>query len=834
MKKHGRFLTCILAAMLLMNVPVFAAEEKAEIRYGEPYSYGVMLEAAYTERSLTTMEDGKPIAVVGVSTSDDTIIQVIDLNSERIIHKFHLATGGGTYGYMYYGTVDQNGVCWMTLGKHVAYYDPNTKEAKLIGAAPTTKSGNLYQLTHDPETGTIYGVTGNYARVFSCDPNSGKITTVFTIPGCKTSEGIAVLGNYLYASGKVSNTATEQTYLYRIDKNNGDAVALPLPDGVSKFTSGSYVYSGGKYVIARMSTPEGTFAYVWDTQAEKWTDTVFKYYTSGMSDMDDENRYWFLNDGYFHSIDMDTLEIVDYPDFKYSSHLRGNGRFVELEDQEQFPGKSFVTAQYSGNLYIFNPEKQTTTQVNVTLQGGSLEKRIARMGDDGRIYACAFKGSSGAALNPTNGEIEYFKCEQGEGITSANGKVYVGYYSGAYILELDTARPLNQSGKTEESNPRTLFSLKDDYGQDRPFGMDVAGDYLLIGTLPTASNVGGALTVMDINTREYVVYDDEALDIKDQAILTITHKDNMVYFGTTITGGNGSTPTTNVAQVVAFDLETRQVVKKVEISIPGVSVQIGGVHGLRIGPDGDLYGTGKSFDFVMDPETLEVKRSNVFGSNFDKNNGYGTQIWHETYMEFDERTGYLFRAGTILDPETLKTVVAAPDLGQFVGLDDSGNAYFYGSNTEVYRVPVIYGDDKSYLVSSLNFFTLGSGDYYKGGQRIPAGIYEDNGRIMVPVRAFTTMLGGTVGYDEETETVTLTAPSGDVITFSLNNDILFVNGIAKKLGVVAMEKDGVSYLPLYSLTQFLNASVTEQEGIYFLGREEPVDGETLSYIQSML
>ena len=171
--------------------------------------------------------------------------------------------------------------------------------------------------------------------------------------------------------------------------------------------------------MARMSTPEGSFAYVWDTQGAKWTDTVFKYYTSGMSDMDDENRYWFLNDGYFHSIDMDTLEIVDYPDFKYSSHLRGNGRFVELEDQEQFPGKSFVTAQYSGNLYIFNPEKQTTTQVNVTLQGGSLEKRIARMGDDGRIYACAFKGSSGAALNPTNGEIEYFKCEQGEGITSA-------------------------------------------------------------------------------------------------------------------------------------------------------------------------------------------------------------------------------------------------------------------------------------------------------------------------------------------------------------------------------------------------------------------------------
>ena len=674
-----------IVLLFVVILPFSAADAKASgVGYGDSKSYGVMLSAAYIERSLTTVEDGKPVAVVAVSTSEDTIVQVVDLNNSKLLRAIHLETGGGSTGYLYYGTVADNGVVYMGIGPHLVSYDPQTHAAKILAKGPTTKSGNLQGLCYAAESNCIYGASGNYARIYKYDITNQTMSTIATLSDCTTTSDAEVMDGYIYAVGKASD-ATTGTQIWKISITNptGDVTKLSLPAGVDVMTAGTYLHAGGKYLICRMTSSAGTYAYAYDTVKNQWTDTKFAFDTSGMTDMDSENRFWYLNGGCFHSIDMDDLTITDYPKFKYSTHLRGNGKFVRLDDQTTYPGESFVTAQYNGSLWIFNPTKQSSTKLEVTLQGGALEHRVSRIADDGRIYVYGFKASKGAALNPVTGAVEYFSCGQGEGITSAGDKVYIGYYANAYVMELDATKPFSQSS----SDRKNLLKLEA-YDQDRPFGMDVAGDYLLIGTLPKAGVLGGALTVMDRNTYTYTVYDDAVLGIDNQAILTVTHKGNMVYFGTTISGGGSTTPATNVAQVVAFDLESRRVVKKTELVIPNLNVNIGAVKGLCIGPDGNLYGSAKSIDFVMNPDTLELKQYHVYGDSFDVNNGYGTQIWHETHMQFDAESGYLFRGGAIVDPITLEIIAEAPGLGQFAGIDED-YAYFVSDTTEVFAVELI-------------------------------------------------------------------------------------------------------------------------------------------------
>lgn len=821
---------CLLFALLIFSQPLALAESATQekVRYGEPYSYGIALEEAFTERSLTTIEDGKPVTVVAVSTAADTIVQVIDLNEEKIIRSFHVETGGGTYGYMYYGTVDTQGVVYMGLGRHLVIYDPQEKQVRKLGEAPTVRSGIIQGMTVDPETGILYGAVSGAANLFQYNPADNQITTLCSLsPECNGTSYAAQLGDFVYTGGGYAGAAGGGTHLYRVNKHNGTKEALPDPTA-QKVTGVGYIYAGGKYIFAQMTLADGTTnMFIWNTQTQSWEEKTFRIHTSGMTDLDDEGRYWFLWDGYFHTIDTESLEITDYPEFTYGSHLRGNGMFVELDDPA-LPGKSFVTAQYNGNIYVFNPATQQTKQVNVILEGGGIANRISRMEEDGRIYVSGFKGSKGAALDPQTGEIEYFAEDQGEGQTSADGKVYIGYYSGAKIIELDTTRPysLSMGDKNSDGNPKLICDLSP-WDQDRPFGMDVAGNYLLVGTLPKAGTLGGALTVIDLATYEFDVYRNL---IEDQAILTVTHKDSIVYCGTTVTGGMSSTPSTTRAHVFSFDLETRQIVNDVEFRIPGVAADIGGVHGLRFGPNGDLYGTTAGIDFIMDPETLEIKKYHVYDDNFNVATGFGSQIWHEYYMEFDERTGYLFRTGAILDPTTLEILCEDPGLGQFAGLDHNGNAYFAGSDTEIFRVPVIVGDDDSYLVSGMTYFEPGQGKYYQGAEEIAAEIYEDNGRIMVPVRAFSNLMGAHVAYEAETQTVTVTGDSQATLSFRTGSNLLYLSGVPKKMGVTLSEKDGVSYIPLYTLTEFLGWQVICRDGVYILTNDGDISQEAESYI----
>lgn len=807
-------------------------QEREEIRYGEPISYGPTLEAAYTERSLTSYEDGRPITLVSVSGATQAIVQVIDINAEEIIHTFYL----DFTGYCYNGCVTNDGVIYFNVGNKVVQYDPRIKEPVLIGTAPTNRSGNINGLIYDEEEKVLWGTVNFTGNLFRCNPETKEMRTFATLSPEVYSVGKPdILGDYIYIGGAYAGSDGAGTHIYRVDKETGEMTALPNPNDLPIKTI-DYIYAGGKYIFANL-TEEGQAqtCYIWDTEQEEWVDKTFHFKTSGMTDIH-EGKYYFLWDNCFHSIDVETLEIVDYPDLQYGSHLRGNGFFIEF-DHPDFPGYSFLTAQYNGNIYIFNTQTSQMKRIDVMLTGSPLENRISHVGCDDRVYVMGFKGSNGVVIDPETGEKEYYAGAQGEGFVSnpETGMVYHGDYSGALIYEMDSTKPysLTAGDAYSDTNPKLIADL--DEQQDRPFGMDIVDNKLVIGTLSEAKTIGGALSVIDLDTYQTDIYRNI---IPGQSILSVTHKDNIVYASTTVTGGTNSTPTEKIAHVFSFDINTREIVKDVEIKIPGINGSIVAVHGLEIGPDGMLYGAVAGAYFVMDPETLEVVRQNVYGTEFEISAGPNSQYWHEYYMQFDPMSGYLFITGTIVDPETLEVVCGMPEgleNCQFSGLDSKGNAYFTGGDTTVYKVPVIRGEDKSYLISNLTFFREGEGTLYRNGTTQAFESYSDNNRIMVPLRATATAMGGTVAYDGETKTVTLTNQNGQSLSFKTDGNIVSFDGVERKFGVSMKLIDGYSYIPLQTLCDFLGRDVYTVSGISFIydpSQDFSVDDETIDYILS--
>lgn len=829
-KKIYEFISLLLCMVMLCSGSLALAEEREEIRYGTPVSYGPTLTAAFTERSLTSYEDGRPITLVSVSGSKQAIVQVIDINAEKIIHTFYL----NFTGYCYYGCVTNEGVIYFNVGKNLVQYDPRIKQPVNMGAAPTNISGNINGIVYDEEEQMVYGTTNFTGNLFRCNPATKEITTVATLaPEVYNMGKLDILGNYAYIGGTYAGSDGKGTHIYRVDKHTGEKTALPNPTGRA-IKGIQYIYTGGKYVFANLTEEQAEqTVYIWDTENEKWLDKTFNFKTSGMTDIHD-GKYYYLWNNCFHSIDVETLEIVDYPDLKYGSHLRGNGMFIEY-DNPDFPGYSFLTAQYSGNIYIFNTQTSKTKRLDVMLTGSPLERRITKVGCDDRVYIMAFKGTCGAAVNPDTGETEYYAAEQGEGIVSnpETGMIYHGDYSGASIYEMDTSRPysLTAGSVGTDANPKLLGYLGDE--QDRPFGMDIADNKLVIGTLSKMNTIGGALSVIDLDTYETDVYRNI---IPGQSILSVTHKDNIVYAATTVSGGSNSIPTAKIAHVFSFNLDTREIVRDVEIHIPGIAGSLVAVHGLKIGPDGMLYGAAAGVYFVMDPDTLEVVRQNVYGTSFEVSAGANSQFWHEYMMQFDPISGYLFVDGTVVDPQTLEIVCAPPSVGgQFSGLDSKGNAYFVKGDTTLYKVPVIRGDDKSYLISGLTFFREGDGKLYMNGNVQDFISYNDNGRIMVPLRITANAIGGTVTYDENTNTAEVTNQSGQSLSFAIDDNKIMMGGIQRKFGVRMKETDGVSYIPLQTLCDFLGGDVYTVSGVSFIydaANDFGVDSETLDYILS--
>jgi len=852
MSKFIKKLFCNVLTLALfagMLTTGFAADDATEAaaettKEKIPISYGLVptattgapsLTEAFTEMAVPTIEDGRPVALLSVDGTGGAITQIVDLNTQKVIRHFRMPHAG----YTYHGLTTPDGIIYYTIGKEIYRYDPSVKKPEHIATGPTAWSGGI-TITWDEDSKMLYGGGSNYGNIFRCNPATKEIKTLTSVnPECLSASRVEVIGDYVYGGGGYSLTDGGSTHVFKIDKYTGDRTELPDPDG-HPIKSVGYAERAGKYLIISLGFTDGhpSADYIWDTEKEEWLDQTIARKGDHYSQELDGKKYFLNPQGVFSSVDLETLEVEAYDGMTFGSNFRGAGWPVELKDPE-LPGKNIITAQYHGNIYVFNLQTKKVKHLSqLQLVGSAVPNRISRIMPDGRVYTMVFKGTKGSAWDPNTGAIEYYSAGQGEGMVyvEKTGKIYAGNYPGGFIYAYDPTKPYSTAigDKASGANPYTLGNMGQD--QDRPFTMKVVGDYVVIGTLPKAGGVDGALSLMNIETEEIEIFRNI---IPHQSILSVTTKGDgkTVYASTTVTGGSASTPLASGSHIFSFDVETKQIIKDIELKIPGVTGGIGGIRGVLYGPDDLLYAyVADGALVVLDPETLEVLRYNVYGS-VHVNMKSNAQIWHEVLMEFDKETGYLCVGGTFYDPETLEVVCQAPaEYGSYAGMSEDGEyAYFVTGECVAYQVPIIRGEDKSYLIQTLSFFKEGDEYLYKAGKGVAFKTYEDNGRTMVPARAAAGMMGGSVSWDDTTKSVILGTGDGQTLAFVANDNKVTINGETKWFGVTMKVEDGISYIPMQTLCDFYKKDISVIDGVTFVHDivdKFEVSAEALDYIKS--
>ncbi|MDO4618278.1 MAG: stalk domain-containing protein [Clostridia bacterium] len=850
MTKRSLSFILVLAMCLTAFAPMAMAEdaaapvEREKIMYGTPTEFtdGETLTEAHTELSLTGYEDGHAIAMV-TAEGNPNITTIIDLDDEKVLHKFEHTDFGG---YAYRGDVAEDGRMYMGAGNDLLMYNPNTKEFKYLATPPMNISGLYHDVVIDETRNKIYTSEAPRGNINVTDMDTGSSSTLInmkSVEGRGNFSQIAEQGDYLYASPGYNKDRDATAYLWKIHKDTGDAVAINNPDD-RVYTGFNYNrVVGDRYILTATSVDGvGQESWVYDIDTDTWTPFPenMEIKTSMISEAGPNGERIFVNllNNNVCTVDGD-LNFKEY-NFQYGSHLRGTGPWVELKGHADMPGVNAVTAQYNGNIFAINLQTQKVKQIMCPIPGPGLPHRVSYLNPmDDMLYIGAFKGGFMSAVNTRTGEVSYLPADQPEGMIHDpnTGLFYHGDYSGAHIREVDSTKEMGRglSGARGEYADYYFGTLGGK--QDRPFDLEVVGRDLWITTLKSGSAPygSGAVSVINLDTEEKTVME----GLQDmQSFVTVAGdpEGKYVYAGTTVSGGSSSPADKGEAMIFKFDAETKEVVLKKPLKIPTVSGKLAIVNLLHFGQDGTLYGGTSGVICKIDPDTLEVTQYNIYDSTaIGKDAKDGSQYWHECDMYVDPQTGYLFnRDGMIFDPDTLEVVVESPGYGFFAGIDSKGNGWFV-KGTRAYKCPIIRGDDKSYLLSGVTFFKTGEDVMYRNGDPKDFVTYEDNGRVMVPLRNAATSMGGIVEWDAKTNVATLTNAAGNTITLNTGNNVVNFDGEGKKFGVYMKVENGVTYIPMQTLCDFLNVELVEARGINFIasvGSNYKPSQELLDYIES--
>lgn len=310
-------------------------------------------------------------------------------------------------------------------------------------------------------------------------------------------------------------------------------------------------------------------------------------------------------------------------------------------------GRSVANVSINGTYDLVYPDGRVE-QKRFTYVGDGAGIFYVANGPLGRVYGGTYMPlemfwydpASGALENPGNptdvgGEIYSF--------LEHRGLLYLCAYPGSFLSKWDPAKPWNY-GKEPENNPRAFGPLGP--GHLRPRAMIHGPNELIyIGSFPEYGKHGGSLGVWDPSTDRLIENYHPLL--KDQSICALAYDPagGLIYGGTSIHGGGGTTPTQSEAKFFAFDPGQKKVVAELAPypgaeyirtvlvyngRVFGVSnadelfvydigkkemvhksdLGVGSVLDLSLGAwtDGKLYGVANKWIFRLDPDTYAVEK----------------------------------------------------------------------------------------------------------------------------------------------------------------------------------------------------------------------------------
>ncbi len=305
----------------------------------------------------------------------------------------------------------------------------------------------------------------------------------------------------------------------------------------------------------------------------------------------DRTVYYWDNDGWHRLVGGESIAVADDELGRWEKQPMADGRVLGVFDPD---GRYSLVDRDTGEIawYEFDYEAPGSRLFMVD------------EGPDGCIYGSSIIPLRMFRYDPTTGESE-----QLGNPTPVGGEIYsmavigerlfVAAYPGAYLSVYEPARPW-AFGTEPESNPRGFGKLGD--GHHRPQAMIVGPrDQLYVGSVPDYGQLGGAMGVFAPERWELV--ENYRNLVPDQSITALAHdpRTGLVFGGTGIAGGGGSTPTATEAVIYAWDPVEKRIAWQVA-PIEGSA----GVTGLTLA-GGKLFASVKGDNVcVLEPSSGEV------------------------------------------------------------------------------------------------------------------------------------------------------------------------------------------------------------------------------------
>lgn len=618
-----------------------------------------------------TLPDGRAV-VLAISNGSPATFSVVDaLTGERIFGtQIEGAEIGGFITTAPDGTVYFS--CRSPMNGGLFSLDPDTFEITLL-AEDIDGQSVLYDGTIG-EDGRLYFGTYPDAKVMAYDPASGDIQDY----GTQTADADYVFGLGI-VDGRIWAGTGPVPHLLEIDPDTGERSELEPPehvmDGTDWFTA---IEQRGKLVFVRLS-PRGEYDMaVYDQLAGAWLEEIVGgTFDTAPTAVDRLNRVYYLEGDVLMAYDLRMRKAlsVGFEDSELREQLAGAVGTYGIAAGEELPGLPAFTViglNTDGHLWTYSVRSGQGEVITADVLPSPAGAHSIGTGPDGAVYMGAYLSSGVMGrIDPDTEEIESLRGpKQGDAIIAHGDQLVVSSYPGAVVHTGDPS--------ADWSDFEQILQLgrgAPNY-QDRIFGLVPVGDRLAAGSVPDYGQLGGALTLVDPATGQTEFHRDV---VEQQSIVTLAHRDGLIYGGTSIHGGLSTTPAQETARVLIWDVEAASLVSAEEV-VPDAEV----IPELAFGPDGLLWGlASEGTVFALDPATGAVV------DRITTDLSFGNTWGRQTSLFARESEGCLYAAGggalLRIDPDAGTTEVLVDDDVHHAALGGNDRIYIAGE-IKVYRL----------------------------------------------------------------------------------------------------------------------------------------------------
>ncbi|GIP39488.1 hypothetical protein J31TS4_27680 [Paenibacillus sp. J31TS4] len=599
---------------------------------------------------------------IGVSSGQPCMLYMVRILTGECVFEAPLGDSHHTWGIVRGG----DGRLYMGGSAHVFRFDPGTRRLDDLGQAIEGED-YLWRLASGPD-GRVFGGTYPGGKVWEWDLVGERFRDWGTVlEGHQYVRSLAADAGRLYIG-----LGSQSARLFELNTVTGGKKEIPVPEEVREDT---FLYD--------LDLRDGLLYIRFSPSNEMWTyrigDGVWTRVTDRAAGLEVSppgphgEVYVPREDGlYRHASPGGPLEPTSLALAGYMTHyawVRGT-----LKDGRAMPASEAGSAGLlaglhpSGLYWLYDPASGESASIEPALKGQPIAVQSLTQDGEGKVYVGGyFAGGLGVYDSRTSELTGYRGIGQIENMTFHKGKLYMGVYPKAHLYVYDPALPWEKG-----NNPKHVTSFHD-AGQDRPFGLTAAGEYVAAGTVPAYGKSGGGLFLYhpETGTRE-----DFLSLIPRQSIVTLHYRDGVLYGGTSVWGGLGMPPEEQEGRLFAWHVERRELLWSC-VPVAGERA----VTAVTTDPAGVLWGMTAGKLFRFDPERGEAaavyELVPVDWSAFK-------HLWRDAFLRWDRdgrlygtARGKLFR----FDP----AAEAFEVLGENVQLlaDDPDGRYYMGQGPEL-------------------------------------------------------------------------------------------------------------------------------------------------------